>query len=135
MEPELKAERAILSEETGIFDSHAYLRALEADARELVHTSPWVPALKSAMRDDAEWNVSLNTSGQRTTATARWLVNCAGHGAHAVATTIEGYPSEVLPPRFLARGSYWATTQKVPFKRLIYPMPSEAGLGIHLTLI
>ena len=133
LEPELKAERAILSEETGIFDSHAYLRALEADAREAGAQIAVGTSFECAMRDDAEWNVSLNTSGQRTTVTARWLVNCAGHGAHAVATTIEGYPSEVLPPRFLARGAYWATTQKVPFKRLLYPMPSEAGLGIHLT--
>ena len=57
----------------------------------LVHTHHRGTRFESAMRDDAEWNVSLNTSGQRTTVTARWLVNCAGHGAHAVATTIEGY--------------------------------------------
>ena len=55
---------------------------------------------ESAMRDDAEWNVSLNTSGERTTLNARWLVNCAGHGAHAVATMIEGILAGFYRPDF-----------------------------------
>ena len=133
LEPELRAECAILSEETGIFDSHAYLRALESDAREAGAIIAVGTRFEGATKDGPQWKVTLNTEEDRTTLYATWLVNCAGHGAHDVARMTEGCTADVVPPRFLARGSYWATTQPLPFNRLLYPMPSEAGLGIHLT--
>jgi len=34
----------------------------------------------------------------------------------------------------LAKGSYFTTAGRVPFSRLVYPLPDSAGLGVHLTL-
>jgi L-2-hydroxyglutarate oxidase LhgO len=34
----------------------------------------------------------------------------------------------------MARGCYFSLVGRAPFERLIYPMPTEAGLGVHLTL-
>jgi len=39
-----------------------------------------------------------------------------------------------VPPLYLARGNYFSISGRAPFSRLIYPMPNEAGLGVHLTL-
>jgi L-2-hydroxyglutarate oxidase LhgO len=39
-----------------------------------------------------------------------------------------------LPQAHWARGHYFACPGKPAFSRLIYPMPDEAGLGVHVTL-
>ena len=34
----------------------------------------------------------------------------------------------------LAKGNYFSLSGRSPFSRLIYPMPTPGGLGVHLTL-
>jgi L-2-hydroxyglutarate oxidase LhgO len=51
-----------------------------------------------------------------------------------VAARVVGYPSEGVPRRVLAKGSYFGCLGRPAFSRLIYPAPVEGGLGIHLTL-
>ena len=133
LEPELRADHALLSEETGIFDSHGYLRALEHDAGTFGAMLALETSFQWARRSRGGWNVSLESQGETYQVEAAQVINCAGHGAHQVAQMIEGFPQDALPPRFLARGTYWSTTQKLPFQRLLYPIPTQAGLGIHLT--
>lgn len=50
---------------------------------------------------------------------------------------IEGQGGALLPgknsrPRF-AKGHYFAYQSKSPFTRLVYPLPTDGGLGIHAT--
>ncbi|KIZ01693.1 hypothetical protein MNEG_6267 [Monoraphidium neglectum] len=76
----------------------------------------------------------VNT-GERSTVGARWLVNAAGLGAQAVAASIQGVPASSIPPRRLAKGSYFALSGcGAPFSHLIYPLPEDGGLGVHLTI-
>ena len=62
------------------------------------------------------------------------VVNCAGHGAQALARATEGYPPERVPPLVLAKGNYFAFTGRPAFGRLVYPAPVPGGLGVHVTL-
>jgi L-2-hydroxyglutarate oxidase LhgO len=62
------------------------------------------------------------------------LVNAGGLGAPAVARSIEGMPTELIPTPYLAKGSYFSCSAKAPFSHLIYPVPEPGGLGVHLTL-
>jgi L-2-hydroxyglutarate oxidase LhgO len=62
------------------------------------------------------------------------LVNAAGLSAQGVAAAVEPYPGERIPPLRLARGNYFSLAQRAPFQRLIYPIPADGGLGVHLTL-
>ncbi len=39
-----------------------------------------------------------------------------------------------MPKPYLAKGHYFALAGRAPFKHLIYPMPHEGSLGVHLTL-
>lgn len=64
----------------------------------------------------------------------RELVNSAGLGAVALARSIDALAPEQVPTAYLAKGSYFSLTGRCPFSRLIYPIPNEAGLGVHLTL-
>jgi len=61
------------------------------------------------------------------------LVNAAGLGAWDVSKSLSGFDPSTIPPCHLAKGSYFTTSSRAPIKRLIYPLPSPAGLGIHLT--
>lgn len=63
-----------------------------------------------------------------------WIVNAAGLDAQAVAAAMEGFPAAAIPPRHLAKGHYFSLSGRAPFSRLIYPMPTDGGLGVHLTL-
>ena len=62
------------------------------------------------------------------------LVNCAGLDAPLLAQRFEGLADQHVPKAFYAKGNYFSLTGKSPFSHLIYPLPSEAGLGVHLTL-
>jgi L-2-hydroxyglutarate oxidase LhgO len=60
-------------------------------------------------------------------------VNSAGLGAVALAQRVEGAAFGELPTAYLAKGTYFSCSAR-PFRHLVYPMPNDAGLGIHATL-
>ena len=76
-------------------------------------------------------------TGETADITTRWLVNAAGLEAQAVARALAGLPRASVPPRFLAKGSYFSLAGVAsPFSRLVYPLPEPGlgGLGVHATL-
>ncbi|WIA31376.1 hypothetical protein OEZ86_002275 [Tetradesmus obliquus] len=52
----------------------------------------------------------------------------------AQALPVAGMPRSAVPKQYLAKGSYFTCAQRAPFSRLIYPLPEDGGLGVHLTL-
>ena len=63
------------------------------------------------------------------------VVNSAGLSAPALAKRFDGLNSIVIPAAQYARGCYFVLSKmKAPFKHLIYPMPEDGGLGVHVTL-
>jgi len=47
---------------------------------------------------------------------------------------MHGFPQAAVPPLHLAKGHYFSLRGRSPFTRLVYPTPSDGGLGVHLTL-
>ena len=133
LEPALKAVAGLLSPETGIIDSHALLLALQGEAE--AHGATVVlraPVLRGEARGT---EIRLEVGGAEPgVLTARRLVNAAGLGAEALSRAIAGVPPASVPRIHLARGVYFTLRGASPFRRLIYPMPDAATLGIHLTL-
>src|SRR5262249_16384191 len=39
-----------------------------------------------------------------------------------------------IPREYYCRGAYFGLSGRAPFHHLIYPVPQQAGLGVHLTL-
>jgi L-2-hydroxyglutarate oxidase LhgO len=68
------------------------------------------------------------------TLACRYLVNCAGIHAPALARKFVGLPPETIPRDYFCRGVYFTLSGRSPFTHLIYPVPEAAGLGVHLTL-
>jgi L-2-hydroxyglutarate oxidase LhgO len=87
-----------------------------------------------AMRPLLQLDVQDVSSGDTTQLVTRWCINAAGLSAQAVAASIRPVPAHI-PQQHLAKGNYFSLVAgKAPFSRLIYPIPEDGGLGVHLTL-
>ena len=133
LEPAVRCAAGLLSPSTGILDVHELMTTLLGDLED--HDGVLVlDATVDAVQPKASGiELSVSSGGQSSTLTARRVVNCAGLEAVALARRIEDYPAACLPRAFLAKGSYFRCSGR-PFQRLVYPLPEQAGLGIHATL-
>jgi L-2-hydroxyglutarate oxidase LhgO len=122
---ELSCSAALDSPSTGIVDVQQLVQSLSLDFEQaggLVHRRARVESLAEdgrkailALRDGAHIVADL-------------AINAAGLDALALlpeaASDFESY---------YLKGSYFSYSGHVPFKRLVYPIPANGGLGIHLT--
>lgn len=143
LEPQLDCIAALLSPSTGVIDTHELMTAFDGHLTSLggeIILSTNVTAV-DVLPDGLFALTTRSTSddvgdGEETTITCRNLILSAGLGATQLAERInvtwrDGYvPPQVHP----AKGHYFTLSQRVPFSHLIYPAPSGAWLGIHLTL-
>jgi L-2-hydroxyglutarate oxidase LhgO len=133
LEPALVADRALLSPSSGVVDSHAFMLALRGDAE--AHGAMIAFGTPVLAGRATERGLVIETGGPAPTRiAASVVVNAAGLGAQALAHSIAGIPAAKIPPLYLAKGNYFSLSGRSPFSRLIYPMPTPGGLGVHLTL-
>jgi L-2-hydroxyglutarate oxidase LhgO len=133
LEPQLRCTAALLSPSTGIIDTHGLMLALLGEAE----AQGAMLALKSPLqrlRRDGDGFVLQVGGDEGMQLRANAVINSAGLFAVQLAATFEGLPPQRLPTIHWARGHYFACPGKPAFSRLIYPMPDEAGLGVHVTL-
>ncbi|MGE0005841.1 MAG: NAD(P)/FAD-dependent oxidoreductase [Parvibaculaceae bacterium] len=135
LEPELACVGALHSPSTGIIDSHALMLSYQGDAEaggaafafgttiDGGEITPQGIALRAVSGDGTAYEFL-----------SRSVVNAAGLGAQEIASKLEGFPARHIPPLAFARGCYFTLSGKAPFSRLIYPVPVDGGLGVHLTL-
>ncbi len=133
LEPELSAVAALLSPSSGIVDSHAFMLALQGDAEAAGAMIAFAtPVVGGRVQPDG---VELETGGaEPMRLKARLVVNCAGLHATAVARAIAGVAPASIPDVGYAKGNYFGLDGRVPFRRLVYPVPEPGGLGVHVTL-
>eukprot|EP00803_Ostreobium_quekettii_P007137 evm.model.scf_1866.2 EVM.evm.TU.scf_1866.2 scf_1866:6851-8238(+) len=76
--------------------------------------------------------LDVNT-GKKTTLIADSVVNSTGLHAWETSHAL-GVPKTSIPRQFYARGCYFSLQGLSPCSRLVYPLPEDGGLGVHLTL-
>ena len=130
LEPELHCVAALYSPSTGIIDSHALMLAYLGDAE--AHGA--MLALKSPLEKAEVVSDGIVLRAGNEEIKTRLLVNSAGLKAPSVAKSIEGYPQQLAPGEFYAKGNYYSLARRAPFSHLIYPVPEPGGLGVHVTL-
>ncbi|WP_153098875.1 NAD(P)/FAD-dependent oxidoreductase [Paraburkholderia hayleyella] len=133
LEPELACVDAVFSPQTGIVDSHQLMLALQADAERDGAACVFHAPVEAVTVNQNSFNVHLGGAAPAAIR-ASCVINSAGLHANALARRIHGLDPRHVPPLYLARGNYFGMSGRAPFSRLIYPMPNEAGLGVHLTL-
>ncbi len=136
LEPAIRCTAALFSPSTGIIDSHALMLNLQGDAEN--HGAAIAFNTEILRAEQIEGGFSIITrdreSGEEFTLEAERFINAAGLGAQTIAATINGLAPEHIPAQHLAKGNYFSASGKTPFSHLIYPVPEDGGLGVHLTL-
>ncbi len=130
-EPQLGAVAALDSPDSGIVDVAELVMALHGDtersgAENRVLCENQVVGIEPV---EGLYRVSTSTGDSLL---ARSVINAAGLGAVALAQDITGLAPEHIPQLYYGAGHYYGLRGRVPFGRLIYPLPEPGGLGVHL---
>jgi L-2-hydroxyglutarate oxidase LhgO len=147
LEPDLECIEALHSPTTGIVSSHDLMTALQGD---LENAGGMVVLATSVLKIDffnqnsqiagvlsAQSAMESGAGVERVESTQigfKQLINAAGLYAPQLAQRMLGLDEKHIPKAHYAKGNYYSLSSKVPFKRLIYPVPEAGGLGVHLTI-
>ena len=133
LEPNLKAKAALFSPSSGIMDSHRLMLAYQGDLEDRGGMVAFMAPVWGGRTENGAKVISVHGDEPMDLA-CDIIINSAGLGAQALSTSFEFLPQDSIPPRHLAKGTYFTLTGRAPFSRLVYPIPEEGGLGVHLTL-
>ncbi|KAF1877670.1 hypothetical protein Lal_00040388 [Lupinus albus] len=148
MEPRLQCVKAILSPLSGIVDSHSLMLSLVGEAENHGATFTYNSTVTgghlegnqiclhiSETKSIKEWN-GTSILRPELVVMPKLVVNSAGLCAPILAKRFTGLQSQVVPPAYYARGCYFtlSNTKATPFRHLIYPIPVDGGLGVHVTI-
>ncbi len=130
LEPHLSCTAALVSDNTGIIDSHALMHSLLGAAETRGAMIAYnAPVENGILRDQG---IELRVGGSSPAQIlARRVVIAGGLATHELA---RNFGLKNVPRRYLCKGNYFTLSGKLPFKRLIYPVPNKDGLGTHLTI-
>lgn len=149
LEPYITCVKALWSPSTGIIDSHSFMLCLQADAEAHGATfafnssviegnvcSKGLELYVCSTEDLTAQREPKQMDANSSVISARSVINAAGLNATAVARRLHGFPSEAVPASFFSRGCYFslAGEGKAPFSHLVYPIPGDGGMGVHVTL-
>jgi len=133
LEPEVFCTAALLSPSTGIIDSHSLMLAFQGDAEDRGAMIAFGAPLERARI--GEDGIRLFVGGAEPMALeAGIVVNSAGLHAPLIAAKFEGLRPEHVPLAHYCKGNYYMLAGARPFQHLVYPVPEQAGLGIHVTI-
>lgn len=132
LEPNLACTGALLSEETGIVDSHAFMLAIQGDLEAYGGMIGFQTPVERLLSHGKGW---LAVFGGKNPGeiSCDAVVNASSFSAQHLAHNTQGYPRVRVPRQVLAKGNYFVCTGRPAFTRLIYPAPVDGGLGTHLT--
>lgn len=136
LEPRVRAIAALWSPESGIVDQHELIASYKREA--LAHGAELCLHTRVVGIDPAPGGLALSTSsgGEPSRVTAAWTINAAGLHADTIAA-LAGLDVDALRYRqHPCKGDYFelAASLRGLVQHLVYPMPEQAGLGIHVTL-
>ncbi|PRQ45750.1 putative L-2-hydroxyglutarate dehydrogenase [Rosa chinensis] len=148
MEPELRCLKALLSPVSGIVDTHSLMLSLVGEAENCGtifcynttviggHIEQNQLCLHISQTKHLEMCNGNSPLQPEIVLIPKFVVNSAGLSAPALAKRFDGLQSAVIPTAHYARGCYFtlSNTGICPFKHLIYPIPEDGGLGVHVTL-
>lgn len=140
LEPNVRAVAAIHSPSTGIVDTHQLMKYFASRLKDasggvepIVYDSEVVQIEKLA---DGFRITVRNSSGAQGSVETKVLINFAGLNSDGVAE-MAGIDVDSAGYRLhFCKGEYFrvSSRHKGKIKHLVYPVPEEAGLGIHATL-
>lgn len=136
MEPEVKALAALHSPETGIVESHSFMKQLETLAVNRGVQFAYSNKVTGLRKIEGGYEIQVEEADSDFTFTSEIVINAGGLQSDQLAR-MAGIRDESLRLHFV-KGLYFriAPPKNRLVKRLVYPVPYAGlkGLGIHLTL-
>ncbi|KAH6832619.1 FAD-dependent oxidoreductase family protein [Perilla frutescens var. hirtella] len=143
LEPQLQCTKALLSPVSGIIDTHSFMLSLLGEAEN--HGAIFSYNTSVIGGECVGGRLQLHVSDTQALRNSplkpdlilspRLVVNSAGLSALPLCNRIRGLDNGLLPRPYYARGCYFTLSNvKPPFHHLIYPIPEDGGLGVHVTL-
>ncbi|KZX84537.1 FAD-dependent oxidoreductase, partial [Alcanivorax sp. HI0011] len=127
-EPWLHACEALLSEHSGIVDSHALMQCLAAQAQAHHALLCYRHRVRRIDCHQAHFLLLVDSDEGPFELQCRHLINAAGLGAVPLLQHCHGFPADGIPEQRLARGNYFSLAGRSPTQRLVYPLPESDGL-------
>ncbi|KAF6163916.1 hypothetical protein GIB67_024771 [Kingdonia uniflora] len=150
IEPELQCVSAVLSPASGIVDTHSLMLSLVGEAENHRATFSYNTTVIGGQLEGNQIHIHISESKNLDDKCIgkfpmlqpdlilipNLVVNSAGLSALSLAKRFNGFKNGVIPASYYARGCYFSlsNTKTPPFKYLIYPIPEDGGLGVHVTL-
>ncbi|KAH0912251.1 hypothetical protein HID58_035572 [Brassica napus] len=146
MEPELRCVKALLSPESGIVDTHSFMLSLVGQAENSHATFSYNTVVLSGRVEEEKMHLFVAETGSvesrcegvvaELELIPNLVVNSAGLGAQALAKRFHGLGHRFIPSSHYARGCYFTLSgaKSPPFDKLVYLIPEEGGLGVHVTV-
>lgn len=131
LEPDVEAEFGLFSPLTGIIDSHALMLAYLGDLEDAGGAFARGTQVTSIVPIGDRFRISLADGGR---VEAHNVVNAAGLHSGRVAAMVEGLAPIFQPSIRFARGVYFRAEPAPRFRHLVYPLPTQASLGVHATI-
>lgn len=134
LEPAIACHAALLSPSSGIVDSHALMVSLQADAEAAGCTVSLGSRVDGGRVTDTGFEIVVGSDGQSSVIGCDTLINAAGLGAERFARELKGYPADLIPPIYFAKGEFYACSGSPPVRHLIVPLGATLAQGGALTL-
>jgi L-2-hydroxyglutarate oxidase LhgO len=136
-EPDVRCEAALVSPDTGIVDAHALCLSFLAEAESYGALLALCVEVVAIERGSSGYRVrARDASGELSEIECAAVVNAAGLEGDALAECA-GFEIDTCGYRLRpCKGDYFALPPACGLRvsTLIYPVPADAGLGIHITI-
>lgn len=137
VEPNVSAQAALYSPETGIIDSHQFMQSMMNHAKKNGAIFAFNAEVKSVGKTGGYYNIAMDEGQNRTRLKARVVINSAGLDSDSVAGFTGMDIKKNKYELHYCKGSYFRVNHRKAgmLEHLVYPVPNpgEGGLGIHAT--
>ena len=133
LEPNVEARAGLLSPSSGILDSYTLLKFLYSQAREKGAKFVFDTEVIGIKRAGAKYKVQIKDRDGVSDFVAHVVVNCAGLNSDRIAQLAGIDIVKAGYKLHYCKGEYFGLDSKYTnlVSRLIYPIPEQAGHGIH----
>ncbi|HEU65311.1 MAG TPA: FAD-dependent oxidoreductase, partial [Chloroflexi bacterium] len=133
LEPNVEASAGLLSPSSGIFDSHTLLKFLYNKAREQGAEFVFGTEVIGIEKAGTKYKVQIKDRDGISAFVAQVIVNCAGLNSDKIAQLAGIDIAKAGYKLRYCKGEYFSLDSKYRnlVSRLIYPVPEQAGHGIH----
>ena len=134
LEPNIEARAGLLSPSSGILDSYTLLKFLYSQAREKGAEFVFDTEVIGIERAGAKYKVQIKDRDGISAFVAHVVVNCAGLNSDKIAQLAGLDIAKAGYRLHYCKGEYFSLSSKYRnlVIRLVYPVPEQAGHGIHL---